>query len=224
MNKLFCVLFLITSSFLTTRAQNLVQNPSFELYPQCPSSRNDGRLPFNWVQATLGTADYFNSCVANGPGLPDVPTNFVGVQSAHTGDAYIGVYINIESSGQYAGYREYMQSLLSTNLIAGKKYKFEMFVSLADESQFAANNLGVYISATQITSNNSNVLNNTPQISFTSFVTDKNNWTKISGNYVATGGERYITIGCFTANNNTHLQSVSGGDGGGWSKILMMFH
>lgn len=219
MNKWFCTLLLTLSIARLAQAQNLVQNPSFETYPQCPTARNDGRLPFNWVQATLGTADYFNSCVANGTGLPDVPTNFIGTQSAHTGNAYIGVYMNIEATGQYAGYREYMQSLLSTNLIAGKTYQFEMYVSLADESQFAANNLGVHLSATQITSTNSNVLNYTPQITFTGYVTDKNNWTKISANYVATGGERYITIGCFSANNNTHLQSVAGGNGGGWNKM-----
>ena len=219
MFKWFCALLILLGVANLAQAQNLVQNPSFEIYPQCPTSRNDGRLPFNWVQATLGTADYFNACVANGPGLPDVPSNFVGTQSAHTGNAYIGVYMNIESSGQYAGYREYMQSMLSTNLIAGKTYQFEMYVSLADESQFAANNLGVYVSASQVTSTNNSVLNFTPQITFTGYITDKNNWTKISANYVATGGERYITIGCFSANNNTHLQSVAGGSGGGWNKM-----
>ena len=218
------VLILLIWLSLTISAQNLVQNPSFEIYPNCPLSRNDGRLPFNWIQPTDGTADYFNSCVTgSGTNLPDVPVNFVGNQSANTGNAYIGVYVNIESSGQYAGYREYMQSTLTSSLVAGRTYKFEMYVSLADESQFAANNLGVYLSSQQISTNNSNVLNVTPQITFTGYVTDKNNWTKISGNYIATGGERYITVGSFSVNNSTNLQSVSGGSGGGWNKMCYYY-
>ncbi len=217
-------LILLIWSSLTTSAQNLVQNPSFEIYPNCPNSRNDGRLPFNWIQPTDGTADYFNTCVTgSGTNLPDVPINFVGNQNARTGNAYIGVYVNLESSGQFAGYREYMQSTLISNLVAGRTYKFEMFVSLADESQFAANNLGVYLSSQQISANNSNVLNVTPQITFTGFVTDKNNWTKISGNYTAIGGERYITVGSFSANNSTHLQSVAGGSGGGWNRMCYYY-
>lgn len=199
--------------------QNLVPNPSFEQYANCPISRNDGRMPNLWTQPTDGTSDYYNSCCPNPGTGPCVPSNFVGTQSARTGVAYTGMYVNLDTRPQYNNYREYMQIQLSTTLTAGKTYRFEMYVSLADESQFACNKLGAYLSANAITANNSGPLNVTPQFLTTNYITDKNGWTLVSATYVATGGERYLTIGCFTASNTGNLQGVNGGSGGGWNRM-----
>lgn len=221
MHKTVWVFFISLILFGQVHGQNLVPNSSFESYTQCPAFRNDGILPNNWAQPTTGTSDYFNACVTGtGANLPDVPTNFVGTQNAHTGNAYMGLYLNLENSGSFAGYREYMQVQLSTPLFGGFTYKFEMYVSLADESLFAGNNLGVYISSNKIGSTTNTALNVTPQITATGFITDKTNWTKISANYIATGGEQFITIGCFNSSNSGRLQAVSGGtNGGGWNAM-----
>jgi gliding motility-associated-like protein len=42
-------------------------------------------------------------------------------------------------------------------------------------------------------------------------LTDKNNWTKFSGTYVATGTESYITIGNFNDNASTDTNFIGGG-------------
>lgn len=224
MFKLLGVVFAAMCLMSFTHAQNLVPNPSFETYVNCPVQRNDGILPNNWTQPTTGTSDYFNSCVTgNGNNLPDVPNNFVGNQNARTGNAYMGVYVNLELTGQFAGYREYMQVQLLNPLIAGFTYKFEMYVSLADESEFASNKLGVYISSQKISSTSNGVLNFTPQIVTPNYITSKTAWTKVSGTYLATGGEQYITIGCFNANNNGSLQAVTGGNGGGWNVMCYYY-
>lgn len=199
--------------------QNLVPNPSFEQFNACPINRNDGRMPNLWTQPTDGTSDYYNSCCPNPGAGPCVPSNFVGTQTAHTGNAYTGMYVNLDTRPQYNNYREYMQIQLSTTLTAGRKYRFEMYVSLADESQFACNKLAAYLSTGAISANNSAPLNVTPQFLANNYITDKNGWTLVSATYTATGGERYLTIGCFTNDNTSNLQPVSGGSGGGWNKM-----
>jgi hypothetical protein len=57
------------------------------------------------------------------------------------------------------------------------------------------------------------MLYQTPQIENTSgnFLTDKFMWTKISGSFVAVGGEQFLTIGNFHNDFNTNITPVSGG-------------
>ena len=71
-------------------AQNIVPNPSFETYTNCPTGLGTGNLECTpWVTPTLGTEDYFNACNTGDVG---VPANLFGNQAAHTGDAYVGGY------------------------------------------------------------------------------------------------------------------------------------
>ena len=52
-----------------------------------------------------------------------------------------------------------------------------------------------------------------PQIENTqgNFLVDKSGWIKISGSYIAQGGERFLTIGNFKDYANTDIVAVSGG-------------
>lgn len=206
--RLLKYIFLLHS--LVGFAQNFVPNGSFESYPLCPAARNDGRRCFSWDAPTLGTSDYFNTC-ANAVSNVDVPNNFAGSQSPRTGNAYSGLYASQNFTPPFLEYREYMQVTLDSSLIAGGVYTFEMWVSLADNSNFASNKMAAYISVSKPSSNDDLYLNITPQIISQGYITDKTGWTKISGTYIAAGGERYITIGVFEpALTNTKI-AVSGG-------------
>lgn len=206
--RFFIWIFLLQA--LVGFTQNFVPNGSFEAYPQCPIARNDGRRCFSWDAPTLGTSDYFNTCATPSSNL-DVPNNFAGSQSPRTGNAYSGLYASQNFTPPFLEYREYMQVTLDSFLIAGGVYTFEMWVSLADNSNFASNKMAAYISATKPSSNDDLYLNITPQIISSGYITDKTGWTKISGTYIAAGGEHYITIGVFEpAATNTRI-AVSGG-------------
>lgn len=205
------------------QAQNLVVNSSFENYTSCPQFRNDGVLPTSWTQPTQGTADYFNACYQSTQTGPDVPANFMGNQNARTGSAYVGLLTTTSSNNQLVNYREYIQSELSAPLIAGQTYTFEMYVSLAENSEFAFKGIGVYLSNTPVgLFGASTVLPFTPQILMDSFITDKTGWTRIYRRIIATGGERYITIGNFNSSNTGRTMSVPGGNGGGFN--LMSYY
>jgi len=88
-------------------AQNLVPNPGFEEYFQCPGSYNpqgsDRNFAPGWVSPTLGTPDLFNRCSFGNAG---VPHNWAGVAHAHKGYGYSGIYVWINNNN----YREYLSA------------------------------------------------------------------------------------------------------------------
>jgi gliding motility-associated-like protein len=179
---------------LTGWSQNLIPNPSFEVYTTCPISfGTGGPLPCTpWTCATAGSCDYFNACAT--PGSPaDVPDNFAGSQDAHTGQAYAGGYAKY-----LFPYREYLLAPLITPLVAGEFYYFSMYVSLADNDFCGIDHLGAYFSVNPPPPGGVTWLNVTPQVeSQIGFISDENGWTYIDGCFYATGGEAYITIGNF---------------------------
>jgi gliding motility-associated-like protein len=192
-------------------SQNFIPNWSFENYALCPQSRNDGRRSFSWDTPTQGTSDYFNSCATPQSNL-DVPANFAGTQSPRTGSAYAGFYASQNFNFPFLEYREYMQVTLDSFLVAGGIYSFEMYVSLGDNSNFASNKIGAYISVDKINANTLEYLDYKPQVLSSGYITDKTGWTKISGTYIAKGGEHYITIGVFEpAATHTRI-AVPGGN------------
>lgn len=203
-----CTLLLLMC--LAGHTQNFIPNFSFENYTRCPQQRNDGRLANNWDTPTEGTSDYFNTC-ANAQSQLDVPNNFAGSQNPRTGNAYAGFYASQNFAQPRLEYREYMQVTMDSFLVAGGMYTFEMYVSLGDNSNYASNKIGAYISAAKISANTDEYLNYKPQILSSTYITDKTGWTKITGTYVASGGEHYVTIGIFEPAATSTRIAVSGG-------------
>ena len=119
-------------------SQNLVKNPSFEEYYECPNALGtfDGQVKF-WSTPTTGSTDYFNTCSK----VMSAPENFNGVQHPKSGKAYAGFYFYAPSD-----YREYIQAELTKALKVGEKYDLEFYVSLAEGSDFAVKDFGVVFS------------------------------------------------------------------------------
>jgi hypothetical protein len=77
------ILLILTLLGYYSWSQNLLPNPSFEIYTTCPIQYNTGG-PLQctpWVPATGGTSDYFNACANPNPlNLSvNVPLNFAGI-------------------------------------------------------------------------------------------------------------------------------------------------
>ena len=102
-------------------AQNLVPNGGFEQYSGCPNAENEIDSAKYWINPASGlnggTPDYYNSC-ATSPNEP-VPNNAFGYQPAHGGNAYCGIFL---FQTPYPDIREYIETNLTSPLIAGKKY------------------------------------------------------------------------------------------------------
>ena len=197
--SLIASLLLVCSNFL--HAQNLVPNPSFEIYNTCPTNVNNGEplqcIP--WDGPTDASPDYFNICAA--PGNAGVPTNLFGTQNPHTGVAYAGVGMWFVSFF----YREYITAPLTETLMQDTAYEVSFYVSRAENS-CGEDKIGAYFSATYPPNVGIVVLPFDPQVSSNlGIITDFLDWTLITGCFVAKGGEQYITIGNFFDDDEMNL-------------------
>lgn len=182
--------------------QNLVPNNSFEAIQSCPTSEGQLYLAYPWAMPPnvgLATSDLFNVCSGNN--IVGIPTNAVGYQNPNTGSGYAGIYVYGSSN-----IREYLQIQLFSSLVAGVTYKTEMYVSPGNFPGIAVNSIGIHFSIGAISGSGvSAPLSYIPQIQnpLNSFISDTSVWTLISGDYTATGGENFITIGNFQDDSTT---------------------
>ena len=183
---------------LFSDAQNLVLNPGLENYITCPGfGQFSSSFIDDWDKPTYGSTDYYHN---NCPGI--APTQ----QVPHGGDAYAGI-IGYNYGTEY---REYMTGTLTAPLVPGATYYCEFYVSLNDGYIQAIKELGAYFSATP-PGPYANALHvpATPQVVNTvNLLDDTSGWMRISGYFLANGGEQYITIGNFYTDTNTTIVQV----------------
>lgn len=184
------------------QGQNLVINPGFEDTLQCPYFVSQIDFAVNW-HTSVNTPDYYNACNNNGPvnpGIVGVPNSARGYQPARMGNAFAGVVIYWTAQ---ADYREIFYAQLQSPLTAGVEYNVGMFTVLNEDNAMWAvdGGLGIYLSSSPI--NPLTPFAYAPQIANPpgNVLNDTLNWTEISGTYIATGGEQYITIGSFIPDN-----------------------
>jgi hypothetical protein len=174
-------------------AQNLVQNPSFEFHDNDPGTYGNGSVSkaFYWFNDGPGTSDYFHSDFNNI--YSRVPVNECGTQIPHSGDAYAGIYTCEHTS--VPNVRDYIRNQLASPLIAGNVYQISFYASLADNCVIATS-FGAKLSVSPITTFNGFLMLTTEDI-HANTLTDKQNWTLVTGTYTASGGEQFLTIGSF---------------------------
>lgn len=200
-------LCMLTISFLM--AQNLVQNPSFEDYLNCPQRL--GKFHDNvisWSCPSAGTTDYFNACSK----VMGTPENFKGRQPADFGQGYVGLYVYAPDD-----YREYLQVELQEPLVKGINYQVSFYVSLADRSDSAIKEFGVLFSKDQLDIDTQKNLSkrhwyqqkgnqyNYMEIGYTNFYADTQDWILVQTQFLAKGTERYLTLGNFKPNARTRM-------------------
>ena len=206
-----CILLLVP--LYSIGQTNLVLNPSFEEYSgsygdfwnQCTSSTVN-----YWDSPTYGTPDWFDTVVHSGD--RGVPSNYVGYQYPRTGNAYGGFGFGGGGGCPLCDYYEYVEGQLTIGLSGNKKYCVTYYVSLADSAWYASSTLGAYLSAFSVCiPTNYDTLPYIPQIEnpINEPITNKINWVPVSGEFTATGGEQYITIGGF--DSISHFTYIGGG-------------
>ncbi len=203
LHKMGLLVLLLFYSTFTFSQNNLVSNPSFENYTSCPAQNSELYKAPPWFQPTQATPDYFNICsMGIWPSNMDVPTNYFGYQYARTESAYAGFasMFNLPSSFGL-NLREYVEGKLIEPLKKGNRYSVEFYVSLSNLSWYSTDAMGAFLgdSLVNFGINYMYLLNAVPQISNPkgNVLKDTLNWMKVSGEFIAEGGERFITIGNF---------------------------
>jgi len=221
MKYIIIILNLLFFFHLSVNSQNLVFNPSFENYEDCPDNYttvySSKELIPGWYLPTKGTSDYFNSCSRF---QVNVPNNFIGHMYARDGNAYMGIIL-IEKPSQdsirskKSNYREYLQTELIAPLLRGEKYEVKFNYAIATYSTYAANNIGIYFSKEKIRKKRSTkLLNYSPQIKADLNIlnTTKDMWFEVMDTLIAQGGEKYLTIGNFFTDQNTQYLTLDASD------------
>ncbi|MCB0736966.1 MAG: OmpA family protein [Bacteroidetes bacterium] len=214
---------------------NIVPDPSFECFVECPSNINTEELSQlkYWKQTASGTPDYFNSCSI----IMSAPENIMGSEKPKTGQGYVGLYMFDQGN-----YREYITAQFSQPLKKKQWYVVTVYVALSDNSSLATdafeflvteknpelelNDLKQWEKADgvdtaearkilkEILKRDGNVIDKvTPQIinSPGNYATERT-WQKICGVYLANGGEKFITMGNFNSDKETGLRKVGTGN------------
>jgi hypothetical protein len=199
---------LLLCKFVDAGAQNLVPNPSFEIYTACPPGL--GYIPYStgWDRPInhMGSVDYYNTCAVGT--VVNIWNNFMGGQAPATGNAYAGLILKNENYMGVESYREYLQGRLTSPLVAGQMYRVSFKCSLSDfweVPSVTTNALSVYLSTTSPTvpANYTEPISLTPQ--FNGNITfDTSSWTLAEFNYTASGGEEYIVFGNFKMDSATY--------------------
>jgi outer membrane protein OmpA-like peptidoglycan-associated protein len=195
------------STLLFSSAQDvneMVNNGSFEQLEGKIKKAGSIQVAVSWVSPTKTQADLFSSKVKEGYSVPNNPK---GKEDAYDGDNYVG--IKTFSYGDKEA-RTYISSKLKTPMRKDFKYCVKFYVSLAEGSKYAADNIAANFSKKQWS------IQEDKSIMGESHVMDVNNkifnaqfgWDQICGVYTATGGERFITIGNFTSNGDTESERM----------------
>lgn len=188
----------------TSRNQNLVPNGNFESFSSCPTTSGEILLAVPWLETNYcgNYSDYYNVCASRAE--LGVPNNVNGYQFAHSGSGYSGLLVYLKYD-----YREYIEAPLIDSLKANTCYHFEMYICLSNKSNYTIKDIGAYFSDTVITKiPGCNNLPFNPQVlNTTEFISDTLNWTLISGDFVAAGGEQFLIIGNFKNDANTQILS-----------------
>lgn len=202
--------------------RNLVYNPSFEEYVDCPRKIDAlGILTIvdAWYQPTLGSADYYNIC---GSRDCSVPKNKLGIQNALDGNGYCGIYVSQEE------YREYLQTQLAEPLRKGARYRLSFYVSLSEYSSGAVATIGGLFTENRVGDTTRGILmrkevrqlsSSVSQTIYTYYqpqvvndadkpLVDVSQWQRIEGEFVAEGGEQYLTIGNFYSTGQSNITDL----------------
>lgn len=177
---------------------NLVPNWSFEDTISCPHRQGVTFYSYTppWFSPSENTPDIYNSCdsySSTDDSLMGVPHNWLGYQQAHTGSGYAGF------EWAQSDDCDYLSVKLKSTLKEGKKYCISFYVNPGNYSYYVIDRIGAYISVDSLHASTYGYLHYIPQIESPVgvIIADTVNWTEISGEYTAAGGEQYITIGCF---------------------------
>ena len=207
------VIFLVGLGYVSAWGQNLVLNPSFESFEDCPNKLGTfDRNVTHWSVPSKGTTDYFNTCSK----VTGAPENFNGIQHPVIGNAYAGFYFFAPND-----YREYIQGTLQKTLENDQSYVLEFHVSLAEGSDFAVKDFGVVLSQYPLNINTQKYLSKGELYGSTGnkvhlleivgeeIYKDKKDWLTLRTRFIAKGFENYLTIGNLRNNKTTQKVQTS---------------
>lgn len=183
--------------FTAATAQNIVPNPSFALYDNCPDAGQSGYCKF-WYSTTPGKGTYYNPCNNATPADTfGVPSNRMGFERSP--NSYIG--LNTYGSGVL---RDYMITDIPA-LTPGVWYRVSIKISLADKSAYKTipPQIFFYSNGNYI----DNIIYRAPHIDYTFHELggrEDTTWVVLSDHFTADSAYTHLMIGTFKLEGLLH--------------------
>jgi OmpA-OmpF porin, OOP family len=195
-----------TLTYIETDSANLIKNGDFNFYFGPPkleimSGQNqlEKQVPF-WFSPDKNTPDYYNQC-RRLKGVPDNENHEPNEKSS-----YVGIILYHQPSGHYS---EYITGELNSRLKANQKYCLRIKIRLSQNAGFFIDRLGACFSDT-ISHNLSapGKAKEFPGILFNESLDNRDEWKFLCDLYVASGFEKYITVGRFSSLSETVIKDI----------------
>lgn len=196
-------------------AQDLVKNASFDVSGAQPTGWSQIDRTEGWTNGNGGTVDLYSTQAGKCAKNVSIPENHQGSQAAFDGDSYAGIIayqdakanrylpdlitkLEVGEEEGYGRYSEYITTELSAPLVAGKAYRITYQVSLSDKSGRAISNLGAYVSMEHPMQMSNAFMDAQPSFVMPQVISNKDDWTPVTGTFTAKGGEKFLTLGVFS--------------------------
>lgn len=201
---LFAALLGLPAMLSAQNNENLVENGGFEATTGKTKKLGQIDMATGWKSPTGARADLY----LTDSKMPEiaVPTNAHGKEDPKEGENYAGI-VGFSFGDKVP--RTYLMAKLKTPLKKDMKYCVSFYVSLSEDSKYASNQIGANISKKEFGTDlktaiidKTHILQENNKIFNAAF-----GWEKVCGTFVAEGGEKYITIGNFTSNEDTKKEN-----------------
>lgn len=201
-------------------SSNLVSNPSFDQYYYEPAIVYDGKNPAEkmvpfWYSPDQATPDYYNTNKT----VARIPKHFDNHEESANMDGYVGLILfrgpkKIQQGNLMSGsdpsiartwaedYSESIQTQLVKPLDTNKLYCFEVSIRLSINAGYAIDRFGATLSETELKFGYLNAPKNS-SVAFSKMLDNTKEWQKLCSAYRAKGGESFLTLGRFSALDQT---------------------
>ena len=186
--------------------QGIVPNGNFDDFEfKSLKTTNQVDLALPWITPNVMLADLFSKGVKS-PKI-QVPTNEHGIQEPASGSSYAGFRAYSKDPKKA---RTYLEVKLNQKLVKGQQYCIRYSLSLAELSKFAVNNVGVYVTEKKLQYSKDNAIMVEPQVTIADNIPINimESWEHICGTFTAEGGEEYIVIGGFGAEDKMKVNKM----------------
>jgi|GEM_PF-2787917 len=214
---LFALLLGGIGDALAQETENLIPNPSFEVWRPgaLPTQLRVGQVADSWAEVVAGEIAYLHPKLA----YLKPQQNPYGKQNPRTGSGMVVLKGFGAPRGNYGDdHRYYLQTRLVKPLVKGRRYDFAFWFSWSENSTVATDKIGAILLAEPISkaadlpnyriynkqlSSNGNALDQLVGITLQSvesqhgMVTTAGQWHEVKGSFIAQGSEEWLVIGTF---------------------------
>lgn len=184
---------------------NLVDNGGFESTTGKAKKLGQIDMATGWKSPTGVRADFF---VGDGK-VPEIgtPENAYGKEDPKEGENYAGI---MAYSYNNKLPRSYVSAKLTTALKKDVYYCVSFWVSLSETSKYASNQIGANISKKEFGTDQKTPLIDKAQVLHpdNKVFNATYGWERVCATFKAEGGEKYITIGNFSSNEDTKYEAI----------------